>query len=53
MTSPRCGSSGSDRTRTLPLTRGAKLLMLLQAALSVVTLTAVAGSAIGILAAGK
>jgi uncharacterized membrane protein len=34
----------------LPLTRRAKLLMLLQAAISVVTLTAIAGSAINILA---
>jgi hypothetical protein len=38
---------------TLPLTRRAKLLMLLQTAISVVTLTAIAGSAIGILAGGK
>jgi uncharacterized membrane protein YuzA (DUF378 family) len=40
-------------TDTLPLTRRAKLLMLLQAAISVVTLTAIAGSAINILAGGK
>jgi hypothetical protein len=33
-------------TDTLPLTRRAKMLMLLQAAISVVTLTGVAGSAI-------
>lgn len=40
-------------TDTLPLTRRAKLLMLLQAAISVVTLTAIAGSSINILAGGK
>ena len=40
-------------TDTLPLTRRAKLLMLLQAAISVVTLTAIASSAINILAGGK
>jgi hypothetical protein len=40
-------------TDTLPLTRRAKLLMLLQAAISVVTLTAIAGTAINILAGGK
>ena len=40
-------------TDALPLTRRAKLLMLLQAAISVVTLTAIAGSAINILAGGK
>ena len=40
-------------TDTLPLTRRAKLLMLLQAAISVVTLTAIAGSAINILAGGN
>jgi hypothetical protein len=39
-------------TDTLPLTR-AKMLMLLQAAISVVTLTGVAGSAINILAGAK
>ena len=39
-------------TDALPLTRRAKLLMLLQAAISVVTLTAIAGSAINILAGG-
>jgi hypothetical protein len=37
-------------TDTLPLTRGAKMLMLLQAAISVITLTGIAGSAINILA---
>ena len=37
-------------TDALPLTRLAKMLMLLQAAISVVTLTGVAGSAINILA---
>jgi hypothetical protein len=37
-------------TDTLPLTRRAKLLMLLQSVISIVTLTAVAGSAINILA---
>ena len=37
-------------TDTLPLTRTAKMLMLLQAAISVVTLTGIAGSAINILA---
>jgi hypothetical protein len=37
-------------TDTMPLTRRAKMLMLLQAAISVVTLTAIAGSAINILA---
>jgi hypothetical protein len=43
-------------TDTLPLTRTAKMLMLVQATISVVTLTGVAGSAINILAgtaAGK
>ncbi|QOG21231.1 MULTISPECIES: hypothetical protein [Bradyrhizobium] len=40
-------------TDVLPLTRRAKLLMLLQAAISVVSLTAIAGSAINILAGGK
>jgi hypothetical protein len=40
-------------TDTLPLTRRAKMLMLLQAAISVVTLTGVAGSAINILAGAK
>jgi hypothetical protein len=40
-------------TDTLPLTRRAKMLMLLQAAISVVTLTGVAGSAINILAGVK
>jgi hypothetical protein len=37
---------------TLPLTRAAKLLMLLQAVISVVTLTGIAGSAVNILAEG-
>jgi hypothetical protein len=37
-------------TDTLPLTRSAKMLMLLQASISVVTLTGIAGSAINILA---
>ena len=40
-------------TDTLPLSRRAKMLMMLQAAISVVTLTGVAGSAINILAGGK
>ena len=40
-------------TDTLPLTRRSKMLMLLQAAISVVTLTGVAGSAINILAGAK
>jgi hypothetical protein len=40
-------------TDTLPLSRRAKMLMLLQAAISVVTLTGVAGSAINILAGAK
>ena len=40
-------------TDTLPLTRRAKMLMLLQAAISVVTLTGIAGSAINILSGGK
>ena len=39
-------------TDTLPLTRTAKMLMLLQAAISVVTLTGIAGSAVNILAGG-
>jgi hypothetical protein len=37
-------------TDTMPLTRRAKLLMLLQAVISIVTLTVVAGSAVGLLA---
>lgn len=37
-------------TDTLPLTRSAKMLMLLQAVISVITLTGIAGSAINILA---
>jgi hypothetical protein len=40
-------------SETAPLTRRAKALMLLQAVISVVTLTAVAGSAINLLAGGK
>lgn len=40
-------------TDTAPLTKRAKMLMLLQATVSVVTLTAIAGSAINILAGGK
>jgi hypothetical protein len=40
-------------TDTLPLTRRAKMLMLLQATISVVTLTGIAGSAINILAGSK
>ena len=40
-------------TDTLPLTQRAKMLMQLQAAISVVTLTGVAGSAINILAGAK
>ena len=37
-------------TDTLPLTRRAKMLMLLQSTISIITLTAIAGSAINILA---
>jgi hypothetical protein len=37
-------------TDTLPLTRRAKMLMLLQSAISIITLTAIAGGAINILA---
>src|SRR6204780_4208573 len=40
-------------SETAPVTRRAKALMLLQAVISVVTLTAIAGSAINILAGGK
>ncbi len=40
-------------TDTLPLTRSAKMLMLLQSTISVVTLTGIAGSAINILAGGN
>ena len=40
-------------TDTLPLTRRAKMLMLLQSAISVVTLTGIAGGAINILAGSK
>jgi len=39
-------------TDTLPLTRSAKLLTMLQASISVVTLTGIAGSAINVLANG-
>jgi uncharacterized membrane protein len=39
-------------TDVLPLTRRAKLLMLLQATISIITLTGIAGSAINILAGG-
>jgi hypothetical protein len=39
-------------TDTLPLTRRAKMLMLLQSAISIITLTGIAGSAINILAGG-
>jgi uncharacterized membrane protein len=40
-------------TDTAPLTRRAKMLMLLQAAISVITLTGVAGTAVNIVAGGK
>jgi hypothetical protein len=40
-------------TDTLPLTRSAKMLMLLQSTISVVTLTGIAGSAINILGGGS
>ncbi len=40
-------------TDTLPLTRRAKLFMLLQSTISIVTLTAIAGAAINILAGGS
>ena len=40
-------------TDTLPLTRRAKLLMMLQATISLITITAIAGSAINILASGS
>ncbi len=40
-------------TDTLPLTRNAKMLMILQSTISVVTLTGIAGSAINILAGGS
>ncbi|MFN8378239.1 MAG: hypothetical protein U0452_06160 [Anaerolineae bacterium] len=39
-------------TDTLPLTRRAKALMMIQSAISLVTITAIAGSAINILASG-
>lgn len=39
-------------TDTLPLTRRAKALMMLQAGISLITITAIAGSAINILASG-
>ena len=40
-------------TDTLPLTRRAKMLMLLQSTISIVTLTGIAASAIGLLAGSK
>ena len=40
-------------TDTLPLTRRAKMLMLLQSTISIITLTAIAGAAINILAGGS
>jgi uncharacterized membrane protein len=40
-------------TDTLPLTRRAKMLMLLQSAISIITLTAIASSAISLLAGSK
>ena len=40
-------------TDTMPLTRRAKLLMLLQASISIITLTAIAGGAINILAGSR
>ncbi len=40
-------------TDTLPLTRSAKMLMLLQSTVSIVTLTGIAGSAITILASAS
>lgn len=40
-------------TDTLPLTRRAKVLMLLQSTISLITLTAIAGAAINILAGGS
>jgi hypothetical protein len=40
-------------TDTMPLTRRAKLLMLLQALISIITLTGIAGSAINILAGAR
>jgi predicted ribonuclease YlaK len=40
-------------TDVLPLTRRAKLLMLLQSVISIVTLTGIAGNAISILAGGS
>ena len=40
-------------TDTLPVTRRAKMLMLLQAAISIITLTAIASSAISLLAGSK
>ncbi len=46
------GSFAFSPTDTLPLSRRAKLLMMLQAAISLVTITAIAGSAINILASG-
>jgi hypothetical protein len=40
-------------TDTLPLTRRAKMLMLLQSAMSIITLTAIASSAVSLLAGSK
>ena len=40
-------------TDTLPLTRRAKMLMLLQSTISLITLTGIAGAAINILAGGN
>ena len=40
-------------TDTLPLTRRAKMLMLLQSTISIITLTGIAASAIGLLAGSK
>jgi hypothetical protein len=40
-------------TDTLPLTRRAKMLMLLQSAISIITLTAIASSAVSLLAGSK
>ena len=46
----RLASFAFSPTDTLPLTRRAKMLMLLQATISIITLTGIAGSAINILA---
>ena len=40
-------------TDTLPLTRRAKMLMLMQSAISIITLTAIASSAVSLLAGSK